>query len=51
MIIKLYLHKKGSFPRVKCVRGVLSTSHPLLVPQSWKSGAIPLPTLWATPGL
>ena len=26
-------------------------SHPILVPQSWKSRAIPLPTLWATPGL
>jgi len=24
---------------------------PLLVPRSWKSRAIPLPTLWATPGL
>jgi len=27
------------------------TTHPLLVPRSWKSRAIPLPTLWATPGL
>jgi len=41
----------GSFPGVKCGRGVLLTTHPLLVPQSWKSRAIPLPTLWATPGL
>ena len=41
----------GSFPRVKCGRGVLLTTHPLLVPRSWKSRAIPLPTLWATPGL
>ena len=32
-------------------RGVLLTTHPLLVPRSWKSRAIPLPTLWATPGL
>jgi len=32
----------GSFPGVKCGRGVLLTTHPLLVP---------LPTLWATPGL
>jgi len=35
----------GSFP------GVLLTTHPLLVPRSWKSRAITLPTLWATPGL
>ena len=41
----------GSFPRVKCGRGVLLTTHPLLVPRSWKSRAVPLPTLWATPGL
>ena len=41
----------GSFPGVKCGRGVLLTTHPLIVPQSWKSRAIPLPTLWATPGL
>ena len=41
----------GSLPGVKCGRGVLLTTHPLLVPRSWKSRAIPLPTLWATPGL
>jgi len=42
----------GSFPGVKCGRGVLLTTHPLLVPpRSWKSRAIPLPTLWATPDL
>jgi len=41
----------GSFPGVKCGRGVLLTTHPLLVPRSWKSRVIPLPTLWATPGL
>ena len=41
----------GSFPGVKCGRGVLLTTHPLLVLRSWKSTAIPLPTLWATPGL
>ena len=41
----------GSFPRVKCGRDVLLTTHPLLVPRSWKCRAIPLPTLWATPGL
>jgi len=29
---------------------VLLTNHPLLVPWSWKSRAIPLPTLWATTG-
>ena len=41
----------GSFPGVKCGRGVLLTTHPLLLPRSWKSRAITLPTLWATPGL
>jgi len=41
----------GSFPGVKCGRGVLLTTHPLLVPRSWKSRAIPLPTIWATTGL
>jgi len=41
----------GSFPGVEYGRGVLLTTHPLLVPRSWKSTAIPLPTLWATPGL
>ena len=40
-----------SFPGVKCGRGVLLTTHPLLVPRSWKIRAIPLPTLWTTPGL
>ena len=33
----------GSFPGVKCGRGVLLTTHPLLVPRSWKGRAIPLP--------
>ena len=37
----------GSFPGVKCGRGLLLTTHPLLEPRSWKSRAIPLPTLWA----
>ena len=37
--------------QVKCGRGVLLTTQPLLVPRSWKSTAISLPTLWATPGL
>jgi len=41
----------GFFPGVKCGRGVLLTTHPLLVPRSWKSRAVPLPTLWVTPGL
>ena len=40
-----------SFLGVKCGRGVLLTTHPLLVPRSWKSRAIPLATLWTTPGL
>ena len=35
----------GSFPGVKCGRGVLLTTLPLLVPRSRKSRAIPLPTL------
>jgi len=41
----------GSFPAVKCGRGVLLTTHPLLVPWSWKGRAIPLPTLSVTPSL
>jgi len=41
----------GSLPEVKCGRGVLLTTHPLLVPRSCKSRAIPLSTLWTTPGL
>jgi len=40
-----------SFLGVKCGRGVLLTTHPFQVPRSSKSRAIPLPTLWATPGL
>ena len=32
----------GSFPGVKSGRGVTLTPHPLLVPWSWKSRAIPL---------
>ena len=40
----------GSFLEVKYGRGVLLTTHPLLVPWSWRSRAIPLPTLWATIG-
>jgi hypothetical protein len=39
------------FPGVKCGRCVTLTNHPLLVPSPWESRAIPLPTLWATPGL
>jgi hypothetical protein len=41
----------GSFLGAKCGRGVLMATHPLLVPRSWKSRAIPLPTLWATLGM
>ena len=37
----------GSFPRVNSGRGVMLTPHPLLVPWSWKSRAIPLLPLWA----
>jgi hypothetical protein len=35
-----------SFPGVKSGRGVTLTPHPLLVPWSWKSRAIPLLPLW-----
>ena len=37
----------GFFPGVKCGRGVTLTHHPLLVPWSRKSRAIPLLPLWA----
>ena len=40
----------GSFPGVKYGWGVLLTTHPLLLPWSWKSRAIPPPNLWATTG-
>jgi len=36
----------GSFPGVKSGWGVTLTPHPLLVPWSWKSRAIPLLPLW-----
>ena len=36
--------------RGKVRPGLLLTTHPLLVPLSWKSRAIPLPALWATTG-
>jgi len=36
-----------SFQGVNSGRGVTLTPHPLLVPWSWKSRAIPLLTLWA----
>jgi hypothetical protein len=37
----------GSFPGVKSGRGVNLTPHPLLVPWSLKSRAIPLLPLWS----
>ena len=40
----------GSFLGVKYGRGLLLTTQPLLVPRSWKSRAIPLPTLFTTIG-
>ena len=40
-----------SFLGVECGQGTLLTAHTLLVPWSWKSRAIPLPSLWPTPGL
>ena len=39
-----------SFQGVKYGRNVTLTTHPLLVPRSRKSRAIPLSTLWATTG-
>ena len=36
----------GSFPGVKCGQGVLLTPHPLLVPWSRQSRAVPLLPLW-----
>ena len=36
---------------VKCGRSVLLTTHIPLVPRSWKSRAITLSILWATPSL
>ena len=36
---------------VKCGRGVLLTTHPLLIPRSWNIRAITLPTLWSSSGL
>ena len=40
----------GSFPGVKCGRGVLLTTHSLLALRSWKSRAISLPIIWVTTG-
>jgi len=39
------------FPEVKCGQGVLQTINSLLVPWSWMSRAIFVPTLSATLGL
>ena len=41
----------GPFPGVKSGLGVMLTTHPLPVLWSWKFRTIPLPTLWAIPGL
>jgi len=41
----------GSFPGVKCGRGMMLTTHPLLASRSWKSSAIPLPHSGPQPGL
>ena len=40
-----------AFPGGKVRAGRAADHSHLLVPRSWKSRAIPLPTLWATPGL
>ena len=42
-----YTMGTGSFLEVKNGRGMTLTTHPLLVPWSWKSRAIPLLPLWA----
>ena len=42
-----YTMGTGSFPGVKSGRGVTLTTHPLLVPWSWKGRAISLLPLWA----
>ena len=39
------------FPGGKVRMERVAEHSPVLVPRSWKSRAIPLPTLWATPGL
>ena len=44
-----YTMGTGFFAGVKSGRGVLLTTHPLLVPWSWKGRAIPLPNFWAIP--
>ena len=41
----------GSFPGVKCSRGVLLTTHPLLAQRPWKSRFIPLPPTGPQPDL
>jgi len=41
----------GSFPGLKCGWGMLLTTHPLPVPRSWKSRAIPLPSFGPQLGL
>jgi len=46
-----YTMGTGSFLWVKCGRGVLLTTDPLLAPRSWKSRAIPLPSSGPQPGL
>jgi hypothetical protein len=38
-----------SFPGVKCGRGVLLTTHPLLAPRLWKSRAIAVPPSGSQP--
>jgi hypothetical protein len=43
----LLYNESRVFPGAKSGRGVKPTSHPLLVPWSWKSRAIPLLPLWA----
>ena len=46
--IRLLYNVYRVFPGIKYGRGVLLNIHPLLVPMSWKSRAIPLPILWTT---
>jgi len=46
-----YTMGTGSFPGVKCGRGVTLTTHPFLAPRSWESRAITLTPSGPKPGL
>jgi len=50
-LFKLLVVITITFPGGKVRLGRATDHSPLLVPRSWKSRSIPLPILWATPGL